>query len=106
MSKDTTIISVTKRVLSTIPKKRGDKQRKETLEKYQNAFLQVPRINDRKPVFISSDVRTLKGLALIGLVVRFWRATSFLFFLLFMKDDLTVLLITPDSPCQHDNGIA
>ena len=43
---------------STIPKKRiGDKQRKETLEKYQTTFLQVPRINDRKPVFISSDVR-------------------------------------------------
>lgn len=43
---------------STIPKKRiGDKLRKETLEKYQTTFLQVPRINDRKPVFISSDVR-------------------------------------------------
>ena len=43
---------------STIPKKRiGDKQRKEALEKYQTTFLQVPRINDRKPVFISSDVR-------------------------------------------------
>lgn len=44
--------------LSTSLKKRiGDKQRKETLEKYQATFLQVPRINDRKPVFISSDVR-------------------------------------------------
>ena len=43
---------------SAIPKKHiGDKQRKETLEKYQTTFLQVPRINDRKPVFISSDVR-------------------------------------------------
>lgn len=43
---------------SIIPKKRvGDKQRKETLEEYQTTFLQVPRINDRKPVFISSDVR-------------------------------------------------
>ena len=43
---------------STIPKKRiGDKQHKETLEKYQTTFLQIPRINDRKPVFISSDVR-------------------------------------------------
>lgn len=43
---------------STSPKKRiGDKQRKEALGKYQTTFLQVPRINDRKPVFISSDVR-------------------------------------------------
>ena len=43
---------------TSIPKKSvGDKQRKETLEKYQTTFLQVPRINDRKPVFISSDVR-------------------------------------------------
>ena len=53
---------------SSIPKKSvGDKHRKETLEKYQTTFLQVPRINDCKPVFISSDVRTLKVLALIGM---------------------------------------
>lgn len=33
------------------------KQRKATLEEYQQTFLQVPRIDDRKPVFVSSDVR-------------------------------------------------
>ena len=40
------------------PKKRiSGKQRKATLEEYQQTFLQVPRIDDRKPVFVSSDVR-------------------------------------------------
>ena len=28
-----------------------------SLEVYQQTFLQVPRIDDRKPVFVSSDVR-------------------------------------------------
>ena len=36
---------------------RDCKQRKATLEEYQQTFLQVPRIDDRKPVFVSSDVR-------------------------------------------------
>ena len=40
------------------PQKRiSGKQRKATLEEYQQTFLQVPRIDDRKPVFVSSDVR-------------------------------------------------
>ena len=40
------------------PQKRiSGKQRKVTLEEYQQTFLQVPRIDDRKPVFVSSDVR-------------------------------------------------
>ena len=40
------------------PQKRSSgKQRKATLEEYQQTFLQVPRIDDRKPVFVSSDVR-------------------------------------------------
>ncbi len=40
------------------PQKRiSGKQRKATLEEYQQTFLQVPRIDDRKPVFISSEVR-------------------------------------------------
>ena len=38
------------------PQKRiSGKQRKATLEEYQQTFLQVPRIDDRKPVFVSSD---------------------------------------------------
>ncbi len=40
------------------PQKRiSGKQRKASLEEYQQTFLQVPRIDDRKPVFVSSDVR-------------------------------------------------
>ena len=33
------------------------KQRKATLEEYQQTFLQVPKIDDRKPVFVSSEMR-------------------------------------------------
>ena len=40
-------------------KRISGKQRKATLEEYQQIFLQVPRIDDRKPVFVSSDVRDL-----------------------------------------------
>ena len=40
------------------PQKRiSGKQRKATLEEYQQTFLQVPRIDDRKPVFVSSEMR-------------------------------------------------
>ena len=40
------------------PQKRiSGKQRKATLEEYQQTFLQVPKIDDRKPVFVSSEVR-------------------------------------------------
>ena len=38
-------------------KRISGKQRKATLEEYQQTFLQVPRIDDRKPVFVSSEVR-------------------------------------------------
>ena len=40
------------------PQKRiSGKQRKATLEEYQQTFLQVPKIDDRKPVFVSSYTR-------------------------------------------------
>ena len=40
------------------PQKRiSGKQRKATLEEYQQIFLQVPKIDDRKPVFVSSEMR-------------------------------------------------
>ncbi len=35
----------------------SSKQRRMSLEEYRNIFLQVPRIDDRKPVFISCEVR-------------------------------------------------
>lgn len=41
---------------STI-KRISSKQRKESLEEYQQTFLSVPKLEDRKPVFISREVR-------------------------------------------------
>ncbi|HML65998.1 MAG TPA: DUF3408 domain-containing protein [Dysgonomonas sp.] len=41
---------------STI-KRTSNKQRKESSEEYQQAFLSVPKLEDRKPVFISRKVR-------------------------------------------------
>lgn len=41
---------------STI-KRISSKQRKESLEEYQQTFLSVPKLEDRKPVFISRQVR-------------------------------------------------
>ncbi|MBD8387766.1 DUF3408 domain-containing protein [Dysgonomonas sp. BGC7] len=38
-------------------KRISSKQRKESLEEYQQAFLSVPKLEDRKPVFISREVR-------------------------------------------------
>ena len=35
----------------------SSRQRKLSLDEYRKAFLQVPRIEDRKPVFISGEVR-------------------------------------------------
>lgn len=42
--------------LST-PKRVSSKQRKESLEEYRQTFLSVPKLEDRKPVFISREVR-------------------------------------------------
>ena len=42
-------------------KRISGKQRKATYEEYQQKFLQVPRIDDCKPVFVSSDVRDRLG---------------------------------------------
>lgn len=41
----------------TISKRMSGKQRKESLEEYRQAFLVVPRLEDRKPVFVSREVR-------------------------------------------------
>lgn len=38
-------------------KRISNKQRKESLEGYQQTFLSVPTLEDRKPVFISREVR-------------------------------------------------
>jgi hypothetical protein len=41
----------------TVPKRSSGKQKKESLEEYRHTFLTVPKIEDRKPVFISCEVR-------------------------------------------------
>ncbi len=50
-------------VVGTSAKRTSSKQRKLSLEEYRAAYLQVPRIEDRKPVFVSREVRdTLDGI--------------------------------------------
>lgn len=39
------------------PKRTTSRQRKESLEDYRQTFLTVPKLEDRKPVFISREVR-------------------------------------------------
>jgi len=39
------------------PKRNTTKQRKESLEEYRQTFLTIPKLEDRKPVFISREVR-------------------------------------------------
>ena len=43
--------------VSAVSKRTSGKQRKESLEEYRQAFLQVPKLEDRKPVFVSREVR-------------------------------------------------
>jgi len=38
-------------------KRISGKQRKESLEEYRQTFLQIPKLEDRKPTFISREVR-------------------------------------------------
>ena len=49
-SKKSTVSNVT-------PKRTSSKQRKESLDEYRKTFLHVPKLDDRKPVFISREVR-------------------------------------------------
>ena len=42
---------------STIQRRVSGKQRRLSLEEYRNAYLKVPVIIDRKPVFVSCEVR-------------------------------------------------
>lgn len=41
----------------TIVRRVSSKQRRLSLEEYRNTYLQVPKITDRKPVFVSREVR-------------------------------------------------
>lgn len=44
-------------ISAVTPKRTTSKQRKELLEDYRNTFLSIPKLEDRKPVFISREVR-------------------------------------------------
>lgn len=44
-------------VPTVVSKRTTTKQRKESLEEYRETFLTVPKLEDRKPVFISREVR-------------------------------------------------
>ena len=41
----------------TATKRTSSKHRKESLEEYRQTFLQVPKLENRKPVFVSCEVR-------------------------------------------------
>ncbi len=43
--------------VQTVPGRVSSKQRKASLEEYRDTFLQVPKLEDRKPVFVSRQVR-------------------------------------------------
>lgn len=44
-------------IVPTVPKRISSKHRKESLDEYRDTFLQVPKLDDRKPVFVSREVR-------------------------------------------------
>lgn len=44
-------------IIPTVPKRISSKHRKESLDEYRDTFLQVPKLDDRKPVFVSREVR-------------------------------------------------
>ena len=44
-------------IVPTVPKRISSKHRKESLEEYRETFLQVPKLDDRKPIFVSREVR-------------------------------------------------
>ena len=56
-SNNTAYSQQTEATQSTASKRISGKQRKESLEEYRETFLQVPKLNDRKPVFVSREVR-------------------------------------------------
>ena len=54
VSKET---SAEEETVQSVQRRVSGKQRRLSLEEYRNTFLQVPKIEDRKPVFVSCEVR-------------------------------------------------
>ena len=75
---DVAILEVEDPKERTIARRISSKQRKLSLEEYRTTFLQVPKITDRKPVFLSGEIRDRldeivrriggRGLSVSGLV--------------------------------------
>lgn len=53
----TTAIETDIHVERTVTGRISSKQRRLSLEEYRSTYLQVPKITDRKPVFVSGEVR-------------------------------------------------
>lgn len=53
----TDTIETTEQPAPAISNRVGIKQKRATLEEYRQTFLRVPRIENRKPVFVSCEVR-------------------------------------------------
>ena len=66
----------------------SNRQRKLSLDEYRKAFLQVPRIEDRKPVFVSGEVRDI-----------------FFFFLIFKKSELNLCCLLHNSLTVFCNSL-
>lgn len=47
----------TEPIETTIPRRSSSKHRKASLEEYRQTFLKIPKIEDRKTVFVSGEVR-------------------------------------------------
>lgn len=54
---EATIVETDNPMERTIARRVSSKQRRLSLEEYRTAYLQVPKITDRKPVFLSGEVR-------------------------------------------------
>lgn len=57
ITKDDLQTNATESIVYTVPKRVSSKQRKESLEEYKEIFLQVPTIENRKPIFLSCGLR-------------------------------------------------
>ena len=54
VSKET---SAEEETVQSVQRRVSGRQRRLSLEEYRNTFLRVPKIEDRKPVFVSCEVR-------------------------------------------------
>ena len=50
-------IPMTEETVQTVQRRVSGRQRQLSLEEYRSTFLQVPKVEDRKPVFVSCEVR-------------------------------------------------